>query len=104
MNGGQADIVRLTKAAAEAAQQGRWDEVIQYYSERGPILTSTPSASFPADDLLRMDEEVRDRVRTTQAVLEDLLVKVQITKRQVQEIRQRLAVLPAEPEAVSIEA
>ena len=104
MSGRQDDIIRLTKAASEAAQQGRWDEVIQLYSERGTLLASTPSLRLPTDELLQLDDELRDRIHTVQAVLEVLLAEAQMTKRQVQEWRQRLGVPLSRPEAVSIEA
>jgi hypothetical protein len=100
----QADILRLSRAAGEAAQQGRWDEVIRCYDERGVLLASTPLATLPTDELLRMDNELSDRIRTAQAVLEDLLAGAQMTKRQVQGLRQRLGVLPSGPETVSLEA
>ncbi len=103
-SGSQAEIVRLTKAAGEAAQQGRWDEVIQCYSERGLLLASTPASTLPTDELLRMDDELRDRIHTAQILLRNLLAEAQTTKRQVQGLRQRLAVQPSQPEAVSIEA
>jgi hypothetical protein len=103
-SGSQAEIVRLTKMAHEAAQQGRWDEVIQCYSERGLLLASTPGLTFPTDELLKMDDELRDRIHTAQALLEHLLVEAQMTKRQVQGLRQRLVAKPSGPETVSIEA
>lgn len=104
MGGSHADIVRLTKAAGEAAQQGRWDEVIRYYGERGALLDATSGVTLPVDELLRMDNELRDRIHTAQAVLDDLLAEAQTTKRQVQGLRQRLAPPPSRPEAMSIEA
>lgn len=100
----QAEIVRLTKAAGEAAQQGRWDQAIQCYSERGLLLASTFDSVLPTDELLRMDDELRDRIRIAQTLLEHLLAEAQTTKRQVQGLRRRLAVQPSQPEAVSIEA
>jgi hypothetical protein len=103
-SGSQAEIVRLTKAAGEAAQQGRWDEVIQCYSERGLLLASTSDSTLPTDELLSMDDELRDRIHTAQALLEHLLVEAQMTKRQVQGLRQRLAAQPSGPETVSIDA
>lgn len=104
LSGSQAEIVRLTMAAGEAAQQGRWDQVIQCYSERGALLASVTGATLPTDDLLRMDDELRDRIHTAQALLENLLAEARMTKRQVQGLRQRLALQPSRPEAVSIEA
>lgn len=103
-SGSQAEIVRLTKAAGEAAQQGRWDQVVQCYSERGLLLASTPDATFPTDELLSMDDELRDRIHTAQTLLEHLLAEAQTTKRQVQGLRRRFALQPSGPETVSIEA
>jgi hypothetical protein len=51
-----------------------------------------------------MDDELRDRIHTAQALLEHLLVEAQMTKRQVQALRQRLRVSPSQPETMSIEA
>lgn len=104
VSGSQDEILRLTKAAGEAAQQGRWDEVIQCYSERGVLLASTPALTLPTDELLKMDDALRDRIRTAQALVEQLLAKAQMTKQQVQQLRQRLTIQPSQPEAVSIEA
>lgn len=104
VSGRQAEIVRLTKAAGEAAQQGRWDQVIQCYSERGLLLAAISDSGLPIDELLRMDDELRDRIHTAQTLLEHLLAEAQTTKRQVQGLRRRLAVQPSQPETVSIEA
>ncbi len=104
VSGSQAEIVRLTQAAREAAQQGQWDQVIQCYSERGILLASTSGTTLPLGELLRMDDELRDRIHTAQAVLEDLLAEAQVTKRQVQGLRQRFAAQPSQPETVSVEA
>ena len=100
----QAEIVRLTKAAGEAAQQGRWDQVIQSYSERGALLASTSDSVLPTDELLRMDDELRDRIHTAQTLLDNLLAEAQTTKRQVQELRRRFAAQSSQPEVVSFEA
>lgn len=100
----QAEIVRLTKAAGEAAQQGRWDQVIQSYSERGVLLASTSDSVLPTDELLRMDDELRDRIHTAQTLLDNLLAEAQTTKRQVQELRRRFAAQSSQPEVVSFEA
>ncbi|MBS0151735.1 MAG: hypothetical protein JSR31_12405 [Nitrospira sp.] len=104
MSENQAEIVRLTKTAGVAAQQGRWDQVIQSYSERGVLLASTSDSVLPTDELLRMDDELRDRIHTAQTLLDNLLAEAQTTKRQVQELRRRFAAQSSQPEVVSIEA
>jgi len=70
---GQEDIVRLTKTAAKANVLGQWDVIAQYYGERGALLAAMQTPLREASDLLKLDEQIRDRVRTVQAVLVSLL-------------------------------
>ena len=69
----QAGIVRLTKTAAKANVLGQWDVIAQYYGERGALLAAMQTPLRGASDLLKLDEQIRDRVRTVQAVLVSLL-------------------------------
>ncbi len=87
---GQADILRLTKTAVEAAELGRWDTVAQCYGERGVILAAMQTPVREADDLLKLDEQIRDRVRTVQAVLVSLLGEATVTRQRLQSLHQRL--------------
>ena len=101
---GQADVVQLTKAAAEAAELGRWDAVDQYYRERGALLMAIPTPVPEASDLLRLDDQIRDRVRTVQAVLASLLGEATATRQRLQGLQQRLGVQPSAPVTVSMKA
>jgi len=96
------DIVRLTKAAAEAAELGRWDAVAQCYRERGAILTAVETPIREASDLLELDEQIRDRVRAVQAVLVSLLAEATATKQRLQDIHQRLEMQHSTPVTVSM--
>lgn len=98
----QADIIRLTKAAVEAAQAGRWDIVIQCYRDRGVLLESVQAPIPETGDILKLDEQVRDRVTTAQAVLASLLGQTTATKLRLQGFRQRFVGLPSAPESVSV--
>jgi hypothetical protein len=98
----QADIVRLTKAAAEFAELGRWDAVAQCYRERGAILVTRQTPVRGASDLLKLDEQIRDRVRVVQAVLVSLLGEATATRQRLQSLRQRLGVPPSALVTVSI--
>ncbi len=86
----RADIVRLTKAAAEAAELGRWDAVAQCYRERGVLLAAIQTPVQEANDLLKLDEQIRDRVRVMQAVFVSLLGEATATKHRLQGLHQRL--------------
>lgn len=96
--------MRLTKAAAEAAELGRWDAVTQCYHERGALLVAMQTPVQEAGDLLKLDGQVRDRVRTVQALLVSLLGEATATRQRLQGLRQRLGVLLPTPESMSIEA
>ena len=100
----QADVMQLTKAAAEAAELGRWDAVDQYYRERGALLMAMPTPIPEASDLLRLDAQIRDRVRTMQAVLASLLCEATATRQRLQGLQQRLGVQPSAPVTVSMKA
>ncbi len=97
----QADIVRLTKAAAEAAELGRWDTVAQCYHERGTLLAAIQAPVREASDLMKLDEQIRDRVRAVQAVVISLLDEAMATRKRLQGLYQRLGVQRSTPVAVS---
>lgn len=100
----QSDVFRLTKAAVEAAEQGRWDVVIQCYAERGAMLETAQEPVCGAEALLELDEQLHDRVHAAQALLVSLLGETTATRQRLQGLRQRLGVLSSAPQTVSMEA
>jgi Mg2+ and Co2+ transporter CorA len=100
----RADVLRLTKAAAEAAELGRWDAVVQCYSERGALLEAMQTPVQEASDLLKLDEQIRDRVRTVQAVLASLLGEATATRQRLQGLHQKLGGQPSTAMTVSMKA
>ena len=100
----QADIVRLTKAAAGFAELGRWDAVAQCYRERGALLAAIQTPVREASDMLKLDEQIRDRVHVVQAVLVSLLGEATATRQRLQGLHQRLGVLPLALVTVSMKA
>lgn len=100
----QEEIVRLTKAAAEAAERGKWDVVIQCCHDRGVLLQTARAPVRGSDDLLKLDGRIRDRVTTAQAALASLLDEAAETRRRLQGLRRRLGELPQTPASVSVEA
>ena len=87
---GQADILRLTQTAAEAAELGQWDAVTQCYDERGALLAAVQMPVREASELLKLDEQIRNRVRIVQAVLASLLGEAAATKQRLHGLHQRL--------------
>ena len=101
---GQEDIVRLTKTAAKANVLGQWDVIAQYYGERGALLAAMQTPLRGASDLLKLDEQIRDRVRTVQAVLVSLLGEATATKQRLYGLQQRLGGQPSTSVTVSMKA
>jgi hypothetical protein len=101
---GQADIVRLTKTAVEAAERGQWDIVAQCYGERGALLAAMQTPLQEASNLLKLDEQIRDRVRTVQAVLVSLLGEATATRQRLHGLQQRLGGQSSTPVTVSMKA
>ncbi|MFZ3015266.1 MAG: hypothetical protein WA045_16295 [Nitrospira sp.] len=100
----QADIVRLTKTAVEAAERGQWDAVAQCYGERGALLAGMQTPLQEASDLLKLDAQIRDRVHTVQAVLVSLLGEAAATKQRLHGLQQGLGGQPSTPVTVSMKA
>lgn len=98
----QTDIVRLTEIAVEAAEQGRWDAVIQCYRDRGALLETMSVPVRETDDLLKLDEQIRVRVGDVQAVLVSLLGEATATRQRLQDLHQRLGVQPSASVSLSM--
>ncbi len=101
---GQADIVRLTKTAVEAAERGQWDIVAQCYGERGALLAAMQTPVRESSELLKLDEQIRDRVRTVQAVLVSLLGEATVTGQRLHGLHQRLSGQPSTVGTISMKA
>jgi hypothetical protein len=57
-----------------------------------------------AGDLLKLDEQIHDRVRTVRAVLVSLLGEAAATKQRLHGLHQRLGGQPSTPVTVSMKA
>lgn len=100
----QADIVRLTKTAAEAAERGQWDTVAQCYGERGTLLVTMQMPVQEASNLLKLDALIRDRVNIAQALLTSLLGEATATRQRLQGLHQRLGGQPSAVVTISRKA
>ena len=98
------EIVRLTKTAVQAAEQGQWDVVIQCYQDRGELFEGGPVSIPEASELLTLDGLVRERVQTAQALLQSLIEGAGATRSQLQRLRQKLVAVASLPERMSLEA
>ncbi len=90
--------------AKEAAERGQWDSVMRCYAEREVLLQTRPMSVHEADELVRLDEQIHDRVHMIQDVLMALLDEAAATKQRLQGLRQRLGLVPSTPKTLSVEA
>lgn len=103
-DGRNAEIVRLTTLAVQAAERGEWDQVIQCYQERGALFAGAPAHIPEAQALLTLDGLVCDRIRTAQSLLQSLIEGAGATRSQLQGLRQKLVAVASFPEHMSLEA
>lgn len=70
---GADDVVALTEAAARAAEEGAWNVVEACYHKRRTVLDVSPLSPEAAARMLKIDEEVAERLRVSQAGILALL-------------------------------
>ncbi len=68
------------------------------------VLAAMQTPLRGASDLLKLDEQIRDRVRTVQAVLVSLLGEATATKQRLHGLHQRLGGQPSTSVTVSMKA
>jgi hypothetical protein len=66
---GFAQVEELTRAARDAAEAGRWDEVAAHYARRGEQCAERPLSRQDGAPLLEIDREVQGRIRVAQIAL-----------------------------------
>ena len=81
-------IDQLTIQALDAARAGDWDQVDVCYSERATALAAcAPDRTF-AQQLLIMDEEVRQAILIAQAGISALLIEASQVTRRLRQLRE----------------
>ena len=98
------DILQLTRTAAEAAKLGQWDVVAECYGERGALLATMQMPVREASDLLKLDEQIRDRVRTVQVAVMSLLAEATASGQRLHGLHQRIKGQPSTVGTVSMKA
>lgn len=97
-------IERLTIQALEAARAGDWDQVDACYSARGIRLAACELDRTVAQQLLRMDEEVRAAILVAQAGISGQLADAAQVKRHLRQLRESSGQLASERVTIDREA
>ncbi|HEX5545062.1 MAG TPA: hypothetical protein VFX10_06145 [Nitrospira sp.] len=82
------ELFRLTLAAKDAAEQGRWDLVGACYAQRGEQLEWVVLSTSELDRLVRLDGEIVQRIRLAQLALSSAIQETARTCRRLDWLRQ----------------
>lgn len=69
----ETQLERLTAAAEQAAEEGRWDVVDRCYREREPQFQGLSLSPQEAERLRARDQRIQERARLAQAALASLM-------------------------------
>lgn len=90
---GRDELERLTVSARDAAEQGRWDLVDEWYQARGAAMQGASISPQDAERMLAMDREVRERALTAKAALAALLSESLAVRLRLSRLRQGAGVM-----------
>ena len=86
---GRAELERLTVSARDAAEQGRWDLVEEYYRMRESVMQGVSIADQDAERMLASDRQVQERVFVAKAAVAELLRESQAVRLRLSRLRHR---------------
>lgn len=97
-------IEQLTIQALNAARAGDWDQVDACYSERGLSLAACKPDRTVAQQLLIMDEEIRQAILLAQAGISALLAEASHVTRHLRQLRESSGQLASDSVTIHREA
>lgn len=86
---GRAELERLTVSARDAAEQGLWDLVEEYYRMRESVMQGVSIADQDAERMLASDRQVQERVFVAKAAVAELLRESQAVRLRLSRLRHR---------------
>jgi hypothetical protein len=81
------DLRTLTTQASQAAELGRWDQVEEYYEQRGEHLFDYPMPAALAMDLTAVDRDVTTRIVNARLAVQSQLIETAKIRQNLQGIR-----------------
>ena len=98
------ELFRLTLAAKDAADQGRWDLVEAYYAQRGEQLEWVVLSTSELGRLVRLDGEIVQRIRFAQSALSSAIQETVRTYRRLEGLRQGIGALSLDSGTILLKA
>ncbi len=82
-------LEQLTQNAKEAAAQGAWDSVAQFYDSRARAGSLDKVSRDVADTLMQYDQWVMTRIREVQTLIQQQLEEAQQHRRKLQGVKRQ---------------
>ncbi len=99
-----AELFRLTLAAKEAADQGRWDLVEAYYAQRGEQLEWVALSTSELGRIVRLDGAIVQRIRFAQSALSSAIQETAKTCRRLEGLRRGIGALSLDSGTIFLKA
>lgn len=90
-NEGERVFEELTSMAMEAAAQGKWDSVAQFYDRRARAGTLDTVSRSVAEKLMQCDQWIMTRIREVQILTQQQLDEAQQHRRKLKGIKRQWA-------------
>lgn len=84
-------IERLTQKAKEAAEQGQWGTVAQFYASRARAGSLDKVSRDVAETLMQYDQWVMARIREVQSLIQQQLGEAQQHRRKLDGVKRQWA-------------
>jgi tRNA A37 N6-isopentenylltransferase MiaA len=91
VNEGENVFEQLTRMAMEAATQGKWDSVAQFYDRRASAGSLDTVPRDVAKKLMQNDQWIMNRIREVQALTQQQLGEVQQHRRRLEGLKRQWA-------------
>ena len=98
------ELFRLTLAAKDAADRGRWDLVEAYYAQRGKQLEWVVLSTSELGRLVRLDGEIVQRIRFAQSALSSAIQVTARTCRRLEGLHQGIGALSLDSGTIFLKA
>lgn len=90
---GRVELKRLTESAWDAAEQGRWDLVDEYYRLRDVAMQGASIPRQDAERMLASDRQVQERAFVAKAAVAELLRESQAVRLRLSRLRHGTGVM-----------
>lgn len=81
-------VLALTKAAALASEEGRWDDVLSFYAQRESVASLAQLSPNTARQIIEYDRALRSRIRIVQKAIQQDCDRLAAQRRDLLRLKQ----------------